>query len=425
MAPKDSKSTITNNINDADAQFHEESLFADASDSFDPHHSTKLNSARVRNQLNEENDENYAITAVDEDDRINASDSSVSGSNFLFLLAGLVIKMLGFQFNLLFSSVTLPMWVLYHSYMFMIDPFRSMNVVKYYLLRKISTILNLCSGSVKWIMHIWIRQYGSTWKLCVRIGWGLLWLVYVGFILSSLLVFAFVVSGIVLKCIIEEPIQMTRQLSFDYTKDSPVAFVPLMSCPESLFLESSEPVWYGCNAGSRFIPLDHKVHVTVSIMLPESYYNRNLGVFQVRVDFLSSDGKCLVSTRQPCMIRYQSQPIRLLLTFLKLAPLITGYSSESQTLNIKLRGYTEGTVPTSCLQVILEQRAEFTRGAGVPVIYEASLKLESKPPFLKRILWSWKWTVYIWVTVMIFVVELFILVCCTPVIVPRLHPRDV
>ncbi|KAM0008262.1 putative Seipin family protein [Helianthus debilis subsp. tardiflorus] len=453
--------SITNNLKQIDTQFHEQSLFFDASDSFDsiinvntstqsnktpesPSSSSSAdvnhlqpvdsdhkipnklkNSDKLKRKLRSSRVHNSSVASVDEDDRINPTDSSVSGSSFLFLLAGLVIKMMGFQLNLFFGSVTLPMWLIYYSYMFMIDPFRSINLVKHYILRKVSRILGLCSGFVKWVMQIWIRKHESTLRLCVRIGWGLLWSVYVGFVLCSLLVFAFVVSGVMLKCMIEEPVQITRQLSFDYTKDSPTAFLPVMSCPKSSFLESGEVIWYGCGAGSRVIPLDHKVRGTVSLTLPESDYNRNLGIFQVRVDFLNGDGKCLFSTRQPCMLRYKSQPIRLLLTFLKLAPLITGYSSEAQTLNMKFSGYTEGTVPTSCLRVILEQRAEFTRGAGVPVIYAASLKLESEPPFLKRILWSWKWTIYIWVAVMIFVVELLFTVvcCCTPVIVPRLQPR--
>lgn len=145
---------------------------------------------------------------------------------------------------------------------------------------------------------------------------------------------------------------------------------------------------------------------------------------KVRVDFLSGNGQRLASTRQPCMLQFRSPPIRLMLTFLKLAPLVTGYSSESQTLNIKFRGYTERNEPTSCLRVILEQRAEFTKRGGIPEIYEAFLKLESQPPFLKRILWYWKGTVYIWISITIFVVELlFTLVCCTPIIVPWLQPR--
>lgn len=387
-------------------------------------------SSSVRNLLNEETNGYSAITSVNDDERINdgsiTADSPVSGSNFLFPLAGFVIKVIGFQLNLLVRSVTFPIWLIYFSYMFVMDPFRIMRRAKYYVLGNISRICGLCYGCVKWIMYMWIRKHESTWKLCLQIGWGLLWSVYVGFILISLLVFAFVISGIILKCIMDEPIQITEQLNFDYTKDSPTAFVPLISCPDPSFLERSEPICPVCTAESRVIPLDHRVFATVSLSLPESYYNRNLGVFQVRVDFLSGSGKRLASGRQPCMLHFKSQPIRLLSTFLNLAPLITGYSSESQTINIKFRGYTETSVPTSCLRVILEQRAEFTRGRGVPELYTAFLKLESQPPFLKRILWSWKGTIYVWVSVMIFVVELlFTLVCCTPVILPWIQPRGV
>ncbi|KAI3719106.1 hypothetical protein L6452_19997 [Arctium lappa] len=435
--------------------FHSFNNNTDGLVDFDPHHSTmsagddckisrkneesksKLNSTRIhassisgRKLLNEETNGNSAITSVNDDERINdgsiTADSPVSGSNFLFALAGFVIKVIGFQLNLLVSSVTFPIWLIYFSYMFVMDPFRIMRRAKYYVVGNISRICGLCYGSVKWIMYMWIRKHESTWKLCLQIGWGLFWSVYVGFILISLLVFAFVVSGIILKCIMDEPIQITEQLNFDYTKDSPTAFVPLMSCPEPSFLEHSEPIFPGCTAESRVIPLDHRVHATVFLSLPESDYNRNLGVFQVRVDFLSGNGKRLASTRQPSMLHFKSQPIRLLSTFLNLAPLITGYSSESQTLNIKFRGYTETSVPTSCLRVILEQRAEFKRGRGVPEIYAAFLKLESQPPFLKRILWSWKGTIYVWASVMIFGVELlFTLVCCTPVILPWIQPRGV
>ncbi|KAL4585740.1 hypothetical protein LXL04_010364 [Taraxacum kok-saghyz] len=391
---------------------------------------TKLNSARRRassishpKSLNEDTSASSAITSVSTDERIDddsiTADSPVSGSNFLYSLAGLVIKMIGFQLHLLATSVTFPVSVIYYSYLFVLDPFRITSRAKYYILGNISKIISLCFNSFKSTIITWIKKHESTWKLCGRLGWGFFWSVYVAFILISLLVFAFLVSGITLKCIIEEPIQITQQLHFDYTKDSPIAFVPLTSCPDSSFLECTDLITPGCSDDTRVIPLDHKLHATVSLTLPESYYNRDLGIFQVRIDFLSNKGKNLASTRQPCMLQFKSQPIRLISTFLNLAPIITGYSSESQTLKIKFRGYTETTDPTSCLRVILEQRAEFTRGAGAPEIYEASLKLESQPPFLKRILWYWKGTIYVWVTVMMFVVELlFVGVCCTPVIAP-------
>ncbi|XP_071739775.1 seipin-2-like [Rutidosis leptorrhynchoides] len=400
---------------------------------------SKFQSSRVRSSSNsllrkrlieKTADDSSVITSVNNDRNIDnesiAVDSAVSGSSPFVALAGLVTKLIGIQLSMLVRSVTFPIWLAYYSYVFMIDPFRSVTLAKQYIFRKIWRIFRRCKGCVKWILYTFIRKNEPTWKFCLQICWGLLWSIYVGFILISLLVFAFVISGILLKYVIEEPIRMTQDLSFDYTKDSPTAFVPLMSCPEPSFLECSELIKPAVSGESRIIPLDHKVLATVSLTLPESYYNRNLGIFQVRVDFLSGNGQRLASSRQPCMLHFRSQPIRLMLTLLKLAPLITGYSSETQTLKIKFKGYTERNVPTSCLRVILEQRAEFTKGAGVPEIYEAYMKLESQQPFLKRILWSWKGTLYIWTTIMIFMVELlFTLVCCTPVIVPWLQPTRV
>lgn len=125
------------------------------------------------------------------------------------------------------------------------------------------------------------------------------------------------------------------------------------------------------------------------------------------------------------MLKFKSEPIRLLLTFLKVAPLITGFISESQTLEVRISGYTEGDIPTACVKVIIEQRAEFLFGAGIPEIYGASLTLQTEHPFFKRILWNWKKTIFIWMSISVFIVELlFTLVCCRPLIVPRSKSDD-
>ncbi|KAJ0702651.1 putative Seipin family protein [Helianthus annuus] len=218
------------------------------------------------------------------------------------------------------------------------------------------------------------RSHESTVKLCVRIGWGLLWFVYCGFVLVSLLVPAFLFGGM-MRWIVEEPVQVTEKLTFEYTKDTPTAFVEISSCPESSVI--------------------------------------------VRVDFLSSDGNVLASTRQPCMLRFKSQPIRLVSTFLKLASLLTGYSSETHTLDMKFRGYIEKDVHTSGSRVAIEQRAESARRGGVPKIYSASLKIESRLPFVKRMLWYSKWLIYMWISVTMYIMELlFTLLCCRSIIFP-------
>ena len=139
---------------------------------------------------------------------------------------------------------------------------------------------------------------------------------------------------------------------------------------------------------------------------------------------LSVKGETLASSSHPCMLQFKSEPIRLLLTFLQIAPLITGYGSESQKLNVKFKGFTEGDIPTACLKVTIEQRAEYRPGAGIPEMYDAYLVLESELPLFKRLLWNWKKTLFVWIAMISFMMELLCtLVCCRPIIMPRVRPR--
>ncbi|KVH89458.1 seipin-2-like [Cynara cardunculus var. scolymus] len=378
-----------------------------------------LSSGGDGGQLKDETDESSVITSVNSGERVNdeyitSSDPPVSIAYLLYTLAELVIKAVGFQSNFLATSVTFPMWSMQSLYMFATDPFGIMMYGR-----------NCILAIVSWIINLWTEKSDSRWKLCFRVGWGLLWLAYCGFILICLLVPAFLLGGIMMKWIVQEPLRITEQLTFDYSRDAPEAVVPIISCPDSSFLELSEKSKIGKTDESRVIPFGHELQATVSLTLPESDYNRNLGIFQVRVDFLSGDGKRLASIRQPSMLQFKSEPIRLVSTVLNLAPLLTGYSSETQTLNIKFKGYTEKDIPTSCSRVVLEKRAEFERGGGIPELYAASVKLESQLPFLKRMLWHWRIMIYLWISMMMFTVELlFTLLFCTPIVFPWLRSSN-
>lgn len=67
-----------------------------------------------------------------------------------------------------------------------------------------------------------------------------------------------------MKHLVQNSIQTTETLNSDYTKSSPVAFVPLMSF-----------------SGDRVIPYNRKLQLAVSLTMPESEYNHKLCVFQV------------------------------------------------------------------------------------------------------------------------------------------------
>lgn len=140
----------------------------------------------------------------------------------------------------------------------------------------------------------------------------------------------------------------------------------------------------------------------------------------MRAEFLSADGKVISTSSQPCMLKFKSVHMHFIETFLRSVSLLSGYSSESQVIRLKMRGITEAFEPITAVRIVLEQRAEFSPGAGIPEIYAASLKLEAELPMLKRVLWNWRWTLFVWSSMGFFVFELLLtLVCCRPCIFPR------
>ncbi|CAL1400807.1 unnamed protein product [Linum trigynum] len=384
----------------------------------------------------EEKEEESVLTAMELDnDRGRGAIDSPRGevfeppsSNLLELIAGLVIKAAGFQLNLILSFVSFPLWALYCSYMFVTDPFGVTRRGKRFLLQRSLSIWNSTVGCLSSTVNDWLKEHQTKWKLLLGVGWGLVLCVYVCIILCGLLVMAIMVSSLLMKFLVEEPLQIREELNFDFTQSKPVAFVPMVSCPGvgcGVDCKDSK-VGEIMSFRQKVIPPKHKVQATVSMTLPESEYNRNLGMFQVRVEFLAADGSVLVSKSHPCMLKFKSEPIRILLTLFKVVPLVAGYISESQTLRLRIRGLAGGDVPTSCLRVMIEQRAEFNPGGGIPELYDASLALESQLPFFRRIIWGWKKTIFVWITLISFVMELLAaLICCRPVILPRPRPRNV
>ncbi|XP_061364915.1 seipin-2-like [Gastrolobium bilobum] len=370
--------------------------------------------------------ESTLTTSANEDGPGDSADSAAelgdSPSNWLEYVVGLLIRAILFQIKIFFVLIRCPMLFMFHACMFFVDPFGTLRKGKGFLLGIFGRVLCCVGPSAQ----RWFREHKSLLDVAFRCGWGFLWSIYVCCILFALLVSSIVVSVFLVKFLVEKPFQMRQVLNFDYTKQSPVAYVPIISCAGVGVGQASEnDIVVSKWMGGRIIPAKQKVQVTVSLLVPESDYNKNLGVFQIRVDFLSSNGKTISSSSQPCILKFRSEPIRLITTFLKIAPLVTGYISETQTLNIKMRGFVEGDVPISCLKVTLEQRAEYLPGAGIPQIYESSIFIEAELPLFKRIIWHWKIIIFIWITMMTFMMELlFVLVCCWPIIIPRIRQRS-
>lgn len=205
-----------------------------------------------------------------------------SSSHFLVYLTGLMIKAIGFQIKLIISIFTFPIWSLYNCYMFVIDPFKTIRRGGGYLMGNVLRVWCIVCENVSPSVYEWLKEQKSIWKLVLQFGWGFLWAAYVCIVLCVLLMSSFVISGFVIRYVVKEPIQMEETLNFDYTRNSPVAFVPIISCPDvTCGLHCKEKIDVGKSIGLRKIPPNHKLQVSFSLTLPESEYNRNLGMFQV------------------------------------------------------------------------------------------------------------------------------------------------
>ncbi|MCE3051566.1 hypothetical protein HAX54_050226 [Datura stramonium] len=129
-------------------------------------------------------------------------------------------------------------------------------------------------------------------------GWGAatrrgcLWSVYVCVVLVGLLlVVIFIMGGILMRIMVEDPMRMKEPLNLRLYSKEPSCICAYNKSPGvTCGVDSKEQVRL-----EMLIELSHPIMLhTVSLMLPESDYNRNLGIFQVipGLLWLILDGFC-------------------------------------------------------------------------------------------------------------------------------------
>ncbi|XP_047342821.1 uncharacterized protein LOC124946302 [Impatiens glandulifera] len=338
--------------------------------------------------------------------------------NILFSFPLLIIKAITFQINLISTLFTIPIWISYYTTMFIISPTQTLSIMKQnFKNRLITTMYYLCdvttgttSSSVSTSTgRINNGGRGMIRDVGLRIGWALFSAVYVGFVLVALLVVGFLIGSLIVRCLVQGPIELGKHsLRFDYTQVSPSAVVPIVSPAAAAAVRYRSSDDDGICLSNN-VPDNHKLRLIVSLVLPESEFNMNLGVFQVRVEFISRNGSITGSSSHPCMMKYKSGMIHLTQTLLKMVPILVGFESESQLLTIPFKDFTSETQlkPSHFLKVVLLQRPQFLLpGAGIPHIYTADIAVETELPPFKRWLWSWRRTIYVWISLVLFFMEL-------------------
>ncbi|KAF3334312.1 Seipin [Carex littledalei] len=189
---------------------------------------------------------------------------------------------------------------------------------------------------------------------------------------------------------VDEPVRMEEVIYFDYTMKEPSAVV---------FLGGPR---------RRGIPAGHSVVVVLDLILPESEYNRRLGMFQVTAEAISHNGEIQSASSQPYMLRFRSLPIRLMHTFFMSLPILLGIHTETQKLSVEILRYTESRHRTNTISVKLKPRAGL---ADLPQLYTSQVKIRTQLPWMKQLVYNWKWTLYVWTTFYVYGFILILIGC--------------
>ncbi|KAK9291316.1 hypothetical protein L1049_019261 [Liquidambar formosana] len=237
--------------------------------------------------------------------------------------------------------------------------------------------------------------HGST-LLLRKLAVGLIGAVYVCMVLLMVMILAAVIGVGLVQLWVEEPVFVRERLNFDYTDVHPKAAFS--------FGGGSEKI----RSMKMGVPVGHTIYVSIVLLMPDSDFNREIGVFQLSAELLSNDGDVVAKTSQPCMMPFRSLPVRLTRTFLLSVPLILGISSETQKLTVQILRHKEGKPRTRAIRVTLSPRAGTL---ALPQLYEAEILINSQLPWRKEVVHNWKWTFYVWTSFCVYILLLIFLVC--------------
>ncbi|EOA22282.1 hypothetical protein CARUB_v10002880mg [Capsella rubella] len=250
------------------------------------------------------------------------------------------------------------------------------------------------------------RIAGGAGRAVRRTWFGIMGACHVSMVMVLALILAVVIGVGVVSLYVEKPVVVRDRLFFDYTEENPSAVFS-----------------FDKKKRSFSVPVGHYVHVSLLLWMPESEINRRIGVFQLKVELLSLKGETIARSSQPCMLRFRSKPIRLARTFVMSVPLIAGIANEAQTMRIDGLRHQEKWPRTKAVRATLIPRAQ-TR--TLPQLYAAEIVINSRPPWIKRMAYNWKWTLCVWTSMYLYVPILTSLLWCfRPVLFPYTASRTI
>ncbi|KAL7545416.1 hypothetical protein ACHAWF_009765 [Thalassiosira exigua] len=140
------------------------------------------------------------------------------------------------------------------------------------------------------------------------------------------------------------------------------------ACNTTFKDDTTEKDSIGCTADPILSP-GQRYFFELSLTLPESDINKNLGVFMVKVELRSGDRSLLASSKQSSMLPFESSFVSLSRKAMMIVPLTSGMMYESKTITLlAFDNYVDANkeTPTSVVEVSL--------GVPNPAAFPATLQ---------------------------------------------------
>lgn len=109
--------------------------------------------------------------------------------------------------------------------------------------------------------------------------------------------------------------------------------------------------------------------IELTLTLPESEINKQLGIFMVKVDLRSGDRSLLASSKQHSMLPYESTMVSLFRKFMLMIPLASGLLSETRAVSLLCFDNYVDTNNTKTMSLV-----EISLGVPNPAAFPATLQ---------------------------------------------------
>ena len=144
--------------------------------------------------------------------------------------------------------------------------------------------------------------------------------------------------------------------------------------------------WFSRKVQERIVSPHSTFDVHVQLDLPDSEYNRKVGMFQVKAELVNLNGETILDSMRPTLLRYQSPLVRWMKTLAYWPFHVAGFVEEKQTIDVRVFSKIRERRDFTRVAVKLLPRGQ-TKNGLLPEVYSASTTISLRMNVLQKALY--------------------------------------